>query len=196
MLYFLQNEKVLVILLVIMLSRAITNGKLLPTPSLTLQKTHLVRCLTHISHRHIAPGRSVVISSPATYRVIQQELIAEIHRTSIWPVVVTVDSNISIPVKTDFIDRDGSYIILTPDGNITNFKTEFNGLALPGFKYTRLWNSEARLVVAGANEFSVSQQIDMFDHFSKMRIYNCIVVSMGHDVIHKLYEKPIKFNDE
>jgi len=58
-----------------------------------------------------------VISSPAIYRDVQQELIAEIHRTSIWPVDVTVDGNISIPEKSDFIDRDGSYIILIADGN-------------------------------------------------------------------------------
>ena len=49
-----------------------------------------------------------MISSPATYRDVQQELIAEIHRTSIWPIVVNVDGNISIPEKSDFIDRDGN----------------------------------------------------------------------------------------
>jgi len=100
-----------------MLSSAITNGKLLPTRSLTLQEIHLVRCLTNISHRYFAPGRSLVISSQATYRDVQQELIAEIRRTSICP-VVTIDGNIRIPKKSDFIDRDGSYIILIPDGNI------------------------------------------------------------------------------
>ena len=70
-----------------------------------------------------------MISSPATYRDVQQELIAEIHRTSIWPVVVTVDGNISKYSKTNFIDGDGSYIILIPDGNIKSFQVEFNGLA-------------------------------------------------------------------
>jgi hypothetical protein len=70
-----------------------------------------------------------VISSPANYRDVQKELTAEIHRTSIWPVVVTVDGNIRIPGKTDFIDRDGSYIILIPDGDFKNFKEEINGLA-------------------------------------------------------------------
>jgi len=30
---------------------------------------------------------------------VQQELIAEIHRTSIWPVVVTVDGNIALRMK-------------------------------------------------------------------------------------------------
>ena len=53
-----------------------------------------------------------MISSPATYRDVQQELIAEIHRIADWPVVVTVDGNISKPDKTDITDRDGSSIIL------------------------------------------------------------------------------------
>jgi len=122
-----------------MLSNAITNGKLLPSTSLSLKKIQLVRCLTYISHRYFSSGRSLVISSPATYRDVQQELIAEIHRLSIWPVVVTVDGNISIPEKSDFIDIDGNYIILIPDGNIKNFKVENNGLVQETFEYTRLW---------------------------------------------------------
>jgi len=93
--FFLQNEKYKVILLVILLFSAITNGALLPTTSLTLQEIHLVRCLTYISHRYFAPGRSLVISSPSAYRDVQHELIADIHRISIWPVVVTVDGNIN-----------------------------------------------------------------------------------------------------
>jgi len=189
---FLQNEKILVILLVLLLSSTITNGKMLPTTSLTLHEIHLVRCLSYISHRYFAPGRSLVISSPATYRDVQQELISEIHRTSIWPVVVNVDGNISIPEKSDFIDRDGSYIILITDGNIKNFQVEFNGLVQQNFRYTRLWNSESRFVVAGANEFSVSQQMDIFDYFSIFRIYNCIILSLKYDVIHKLYKSPKK----
>jgi hypothetical protein len=124
----LQNEKFGVILLLILLFSTITNGKLLPSTSLNLLEIHLVRCLTYISHRHFLPGRSLLISSPANYRDVQQELIAEIHRTSLWPVVVTVDGNISIPEKTDFIDKDGNYIILIPDGNIESFKAEFKGL--------------------------------------------------------------------
>jgi len=58
---------------------------------------------------------------------VQQELIAEIHRASIWPVVVTVDGNINIPEKSDFTDRDGSYIILIPDGNIKILRTKLMG---------------------------------------------------------------------
>jgi hypothetical protein len=63
---------------------------------------------------------------------VQQELIAEIHRTSIWPVVVAVDGNISKQNKTGFIDGDGSYIILIPDGNFKNFLAEVLGLILDG----------------------------------------------------------------
>jgi len=98
------------------------------------------------------------------------------HRNSTWP-VVTVEGNISIPEKSDFIDRDGSYIILIPYRNIEKFRAEVNGLAEERIKFTRLWNSEARFFVVGANNFSMSQQMDIFDHSSKLRIYNCIVVS-------------------
>ena len=121
MLCILQNEKYEGFLLVILLFSAITNGEFLPSTSLTLQEVHLVRCLTHISHRYFTPGGTLVISSPATYRDVQKELIAEIQRTANWPVVVTVDGNISKTNKTDFMGIDGSYIILIPDGNIENF---------------------------------------------------------------------------
>jgi hypothetical protein len=60
---------------------------------------------------------------------VQHELISEIHRTSFWPAVVTVDGNISIPDKSDFINRDGIYIVLIPDGNIKSFTAEINRLA-------------------------------------------------------------------
>src|SRR5215475_13179339 len=111
-------------LLIITMFSETVNGTLLLSKSLSLQEIHLVRCLTYISHRYFPPGRSLVISSPSTYQDVQQELIAEIHRTAIWPVVVTVDGNISKPNKTDFIDRDGSYIILIPDGNWKSLKDE------------------------------------------------------------------------
>ena len=58
-----------------------------------------------------------MISSPSTYRDKQQELIAEIHRTAIWPVVVPVDDNISKSDKRHFKERDVSYIMFIPDGN-------------------------------------------------------------------------------
>jgi hypothetical protein len=86
-----------------------------------------------------------VISSPAAYRDVQQELIAEIRRTSLWPVVVTVDGNISKPDETEFIDRDGSYIILIPDWNIKSLKAEINELDKGQGQFTRLWIYEARL---------------------------------------------------
>ena len=101
---FLQNTKFEFIVLVILLSFPIANGELLPSTSFNLLELQLVRCLTYISHRYFPPGQTLVISSPDTYRDVQKELIAEIQRTSIWPVVVTVDGNVSIPEKSDFIN--------------------------------------------------------------------------------------------
>ena len=80
-------------------------------------------------------------------------------------VVVTVDGNISIPEISDFINRVDSYFILIPDGNIKSFKDQINRLAEQHFRYRRLWNSEGRFVAAGANELSMSQQMDIFHHF-------------------------------
>jgi hypothetical protein len=126
---------------------------------------------------------------------VQQELIAEIQRNSIWPVVVTVDSNISIPEISDFINKDGNYVILIPDGNLKIFKNEIRGLAEKSYGYTRLWNSDARFVVAGAIDFSMPQQTQIFDYLSQLRIYNCIIVSQGHYVIDKEYSRPANVND-
>ena len=137
----------------------------------------------------------MVISSSSTYRDVQLELIAEIHRTAIWPVVINVDGNIRTPEISNFIDRDGSYIILLPDGNMEGFKAEIKTLVEQRFRNTRLWNSEARFIVAGANEFSMSQQIDIFDIFSKLRMYNCIIVSREHYVVDKENSRPKKVND-
>ena len=127
LLFLLQSEKSGVILLVILLFSVNTKEELLPSTYFTAQEIQLVSCLTYISHRYFAPGRSVVISSPATYRDIQQELIAEIQRSSIWPVVVTVDGNISKYYKTDFIDGDGSYIILIQMGISRVFRLNLMG---------------------------------------------------------------------
>ena len=55
--------------------------------------------------------------------------------------------------------------------------------------------SEARFVAAGANKFSRSQQRDIFDSFSKFRIYNCIIVSGENYDIYKKYSSRKKFND-
>jgi hypothetical protein len=135
-----------------------------------------------------------VISSPSTYRDVQQELIAEIHRISIWPVVVSVDGNISKHNETDFKDRRGSYIILIPDGDFKRYYFEISGLAQGGGKkFTKLWISESRFVVAGAKIYSVLQQTAIFDYFSQLRIYNCIIVSQLHDLID--HSKLKKFND-
>ena len=125
---------------------------------------------------------------------MQQELIAEIHRSAIWPVVVTFDGNINKPNKTDFIERDGSYTILIPDGNFTRFEAEISGISKDGTIFTRLWNSESLFVVAGANYLSMSQQTEIFDYFSKLRIYNCIIVSQEHYVIEKNYSSPKNVN--
>jgi len=163
---------------------------MLPSTSLPLEEIHMVRCLTKISQRHFAPGRSVVISSPATYRDVQQELIAEFHRTSIWPVVVTVDGKINMPENSEFIDKDGSFIILVPHGNIKSINAEIAGLIKDRKKeFTKLWNSEAQFVVAGANEFSWLHQMIIFEYFSTFRIYNIIIVNLEHNAIHKSYSR-------
>ena len=196
MLRFLQIEIFKVILLLILLYSATTNGALLAATSLSLQEIHLVRCLTHISHRYFAPGRSVVISSPSADRDVQLELIAEIHRTAIWPVVVTVDGNISKHTETDCIDRDGGYIILMPDGNLNIFQAELKVPAVDQeFNHTRIWNCESRFVVAGAKVFTKSQKTDIFDYLSKFRICNCIIISREHYVIGEKYSSLMKIND-
>jgi len=188
----LQNEINLGILLVILFFSAITNGALLPSTSLTSKEIHLVRCLTDISQRFFAPRRNLVISSPSTYRDVQQELIAEIWRTSLWPVIVTVDGNIGKPDETDFIDDDASYIILIPDENIF-FYDQFLGLV--NYKVPRLWNSEVRFVVAGTHEISMSQQKKIFAFFTNFKIFNCIILSQENYVIDKEYRNPINVND-
>jgi len=193
---FLQNENFVGIMLVLLLFSSFTKGTLLHSKSVSLREKHLVRCLTYISLRYFSQGRPLVISSPSTYRDVQQELIAEIHRTSIWPVVVNVDGNISKHNETDFNDRIGSYIILIPDGDFKRFQVEVNGLVQEGeYNFTRLWNSESRFVVAAANKFSMLQQTAIFDYFSQLRIYNCIIVSLVHDVIGIDHSKQKKANE-
>jgi hypothetical protein len=151
----------------------------------------------YISHRYFAPGRTVVISSPSTYRDVQQELIVEIHRNAIWPVVVNIDNVISKTTKTHFSDRDTSYIILIPDGNFLKFVAKFKWLAEIHVRNFRIpWNSEARFVVAGANEFSISQLYAIFDLLSKFRIYNCIIISREHYLTGKKYRRQKRLNDE
>ena len=168
---------------------AITNGALLPSNSLNLKETQLVRCLTYISRKYFSHGRTLVISSPSNYRDVQQELIAEIQRISTWPIVVTLDGNIGPHEESYFIDKDGSYIMLIPDGHIKNLQAEFNGLAFERTKFTRLWDSEARFVVAGDKEFSMSKQTEIFNILSKFRIYNCIIVCREHYCIGNGYRR-------
>jgi hypothetical protein len=191
----LQNVRFQFILLLILHFTAITNGTLLLPKSLSLEEIHLVRSLTYISRRYFPVRSSLVISSPSEYRDLPNELIADIQRTTLWPVVVAVDGGITKPENTDFIDRDGSYIILIPDGNFYSFQHVIDGLAKRGRKLTRYWNSEARFVVAGVNEFSMSQKKDIFDYVSQFRIYNCIIVNQEYDLIENEYGKSIKVND-
>ena len=180
-----QKEINLGILLVILFFSAITNGALLPSTSLTLEEIHLVRCLTDISQRFFAQGRTVVISSPSTYRDVQQELVAEIWRTSLSPVIVNVDGNISKPNETEYIDEDNSYIILIQDETMFFLVSEIRGLYLYTSKFPRFCISDVRYVVAGAIEFSVSQQREIFRYLSYIGIYNCILLSRGHYEIDK-----------
>ena len=62
-------------------------------------------------------------------------------------------------------------------------------------KFTRLWNSETSFVVAGAKEFLMSQQTDIFNYLSKFRIYNCIIINKENDVINKESSRPVNIND-
>jgi hypothetical protein len=192
----LQNGKFAVIPLVIILGIAITNGVLLQSTSLSLHEIHLVRCLTYIGHKYFAPGRTLVISSPSTYRDMQQERIAEFLRTSLWPVVYNVDGHTNNPDRIDFIGRYGSLIILVPDGNYKSFNKQILGLILDrNREFNRIWNSETRFVVAGVNKISVPQQLSILNYFSKFRIYNCIIVSPEHYVEGQKYRSMINVND-
>jgi hypothetical protein len=98
--------------------------------------------------------------------------------------------------KTDFIDKDGSYILLIPDGIIKSFVAEFDGLVKGREdKFTRFWNYEAQFVVAGANGFLMSQQKDILNYFSYFRMYNCIIVGQNYDIIGNGYSRLISDND-
>jgi len=58
---FLQNEIILDILLVILLFSSVTKGALLPSKTFSIQGIHLVLCLTYISHRYVAQGRTSTV---------------------------------------------------------------------------------------------------------------------------------------
>jgi hypothetical protein len=49
--------------------------------------------------------------------------------------------------------------------------------------------------VAGANKFSMSQQSDIFDYFSKFTIYNCVIISKEHKQIDKGYNRLLNVNN-
>jgi hypothetical protein len=70
-----------------------------------------------------------------------------------------------------------------------------SGLIKGGNNITKLWNSETRFVVAVANELSISHQTKIIDSFTKLRNYNCIIISQEHYVIDKELSRPIKVND-
>jgi hypothetical protein len=73
---------------------------------------------------------------------------------------------------------------------------EINGQVKDGeYNFTRLWNSESRFVVAGAKKYSMLQQTAIFDYFSNLRIYNCIIVCQAHEVMDIERSKPNKVND-
>ena len=49
--------------------------------------------------------------------------------------------------------------------------------------------------MARANEFSMSQRMDIFEHFLKFRIYKSIFLSQKYDVTNKACSRPIYVND-
>ena len=49
--------------------------------------------------------------------------------------------------------------------------------------------------MAGANEFSMSQQTEIFNIISKFRIYNCIIVSLEHYLIGNGYSRRINVKE-
>jgi hypothetical protein len=49
--------------------------------------------------------------------------------------------------------------------------------------------------VAGAKEFSISQQTKIFQFFSQLRIYNCVIVSQVQYDFDKEYSRPKNVND-
>jgi hypothetical protein len=104
----LQNENCVGFMLMVLLCSEVMNGELPTSQSLSLQEVHFVRSLIYISQNYFSPSCSLAISSTSNNRDVQQELIAEIHRTAIWPVVVTVYGNITKPKRTEFIDNIGS----------------------------------------------------------------------------------------
>jgi hypothetical protein len=68
------------------------------------------------------------------------------------------------------------------------------GLPLGRRILRKVRNYNARFVVAGTNKFSMSQHKRIFNVFSQLRIYNCIFVSLEHDVIYRENSRHVKTN--
>ena len=49
--------------------------------------------------------------------------------------------------------------------------------------------------MAGANEFSIPQQMKIFEYLLKHRIYNCIIINKDNYVLDKELSRPINVND-
>ena len=56
-------------------------------------------------------------------------------------------------------------------------------------EFANLWNSETLFDVGGENEYSTGQQTAIFDYFPKLRICNCIILSVVHDIMHKEFSR-------
>jgi hypothetical protein len=62
--------------------------------------------------------------------------------------------------------------LVKADRNLKSLNFEMPGLAEAGeLNFTRFWNSEARFVVAVANEFSISKQTLVLYYFAHYRMY-------------------------
>jgi hypothetical protein len=113
-----------VIILVILLFSAIMNGALLPPNFLISREIQLVRCLTRQSR--IFGNRAIFGDIIACH----QPRCATGSKGREWQNVYMACcfyhvSNINLPDKPDFIDRDGRYIILTQIGNYNILNVEF-----------------------------------------------------------------------
>ena len=85
---------------------------------------------------------------------------------------------------------------INTDGNLKPFKAELKWVFEDQkHSFTTFWNSDVLFVVVGANEFTTSQQTDIRNYFSKLKKYNCIVISQEHYVIDKENKSSLNIND-
>jgi hypothetical protein len=82
-----------------------------------------------------------------------------------------------------------------PDGNFYSLGAVIKRLFYGRDGFKTFWNSDARFVVACATKFSMSQQKKIFYFLSQLRIYNCIIVSLEHDVIGRENSRLETFHD-